>query len=254
MHGGGFALGDARKTDKLRDWIARTFDAHVVGVDYRLAPEYAAPAQRDDVVNAVRAARLGELGIEVDPSRIYLMGCSAGACIALTTAVELARAGNPVPAGLILHYPYVDASESIPCDGDAIGLSAEMAHAFNIWYAGNLDPCNPVVSPLFYDASDLAQLPRCWMYPVVGDPLMPQAEAMRERLVQAGVDCPWHPVEGAYHGYLEDAAGVGSYRAQTMDETLSGRPKGFLGVAKDVLRESLQRVLGPAARDIEIDF
>ena len=91
------------------------------------------------------------------------------------------------------------------------------------------------------------------MYPVVGDPLMPQAEAMRERLVQAGVDCPWHPVEGAYHGYLEDAADVGSYRAQTMDATLDARPRGFIDTARSVLRNSLERALGPAVADIPFD-
>ena len=254
IHGGGFALGDARKTDKLRDWIARTFDTHVVGVDYRLAPEYAAPAQRDDVVNAVRAACLGELGIEVDPTHVYLMGYSAGASLALSAAIELTRGAGIIPAGCILHYPYVDASESIPCDGDAIGLSAEMAHAFNVWYAGDRNPGDPLVSVLASDGDDLRRLPTCHVYPVVGDPLLPQAEALAARLAAADVDCRWVPVAGAYHGYLEDAADMAAYRAQTMDETLSSRPKGFLGVAKDVLRESLQRVLGPATRDIEINF
>lgn len=44
IHGGGFALGDARKEDALCEWIRDSFDVHVVGLDYRLAPENPAPA------------------------------------------------------------------------------------------------------------------------------------------------------------------------------------------------------------------
>lgn len=251
IHGGGFALGDARKGDALRQWVCDSFDVNVIGVGYRLAPESPAPSQRDDVVAAVEAACAGRLGIEVDASRVYLMGCSAGACLALTASVELARKGSVAPAGCILHYPYVDASESIPCNGDAIGLSAEMAHAFNVWYAGELDPCDPIVSPLSLDSQACKEFPPCWIYPVAGDPLMLQAEALRARLEGAGLACSWYPVEGAYHGYLEDAADMEAYRAQTMDTTLAARPDGFLCVARRVLREGFEHILGPAVRQIE---
>ena len=108
VHGGGFALGDARKEDALRAWVRDSFDIHVVGVEYRLAPEHPAPAALQDVVATMAHIARGSV-CDADASRFYLLGYSAGANLALATAfVAQARADFKV-AGLALHYPFLDA-------------------------------------------------------------------------------------------------------------------------------------------------
>ncbi len=88
IHGGswlhGNRLDDGTKR-WLNDWLAGLGYA-VASIDYRLAPEFKWPAQRDDLLAAVRFLRdhAGALGIDGD--RLVLLGRSAGAQMAIAAA------------------------------------------------------------------------------------------------------------------------------------------------------------------------
>ena len=252
VHGGGFALGDARKEDALRAWVRDSFDIHVVGVEYRLAPEHPAPAALQDVVATMAHIARGSV-CDADASRFYLLGYSAVANLALATAfVAQARADFKV-AGLALHYPFLDACT--PPDsvkGRAIDLPYEMMVAFNDWYVADGDARDPLVSPVFASDAQLAALPPVALYPVVGDPLQGQAEALRERMERLGCRMSYRPVEGVYHGYIEDAADLETYRATSMPATVAARPADFARAAGVRLKASLEDVLGPAVADVPI--
>ena len=256
LHGGGFALGDVRKGDALRAWIARRYGVNVIGVGYRLAPENPWPAALDDVIEAIEhfAAHAGEYGM--DPDAFYLVGYSAGANLALATCLKLQeRDGLPFRIqGLALHYPFLDAAVdpfSLPTGGEDI--PAEMMAAFNSWYATDNDPSNPLISPLYASDEQLAKLPRVIQYPVAGDALRPSAEALHARLEALDRPCVLHPVEGAYHGYIEDAENLEVYRATSLPETIAARPAGFAQVAAIAMKESLDELLGAPADDVPFD-
>ena len=84
VHGGAFIGGNKRRTpdspfyDNIMLWAVKN---GFIGVNmtYRLAPQFPWPAGAEDVAAAVRwvSEQIGERG--GDPSRIYLMGHSAGA-------------------------------------------------------------------------------------------------------------------------------------------------------------------------------
>jgi acetyl esterase len=95
VHGGGFVLGSLDTHDRLMRLLALDSAAAVIGVDYRLAPEYPFPAPLDDCVAAVHwiRAEAGRLG--VDPERIVLAGDSAGANLALASLLDLRDAPEP---------------------------------------------------------------------------------------------------------------------------------------------------------------
>ena len=84
VHGGAFVGGNKRTTptspfyDNIMLWAAKNGFVGV-NVAYRLAPQSPWPAGAQDLASAVRwiSDRIGERG--GDPSRIYLMGHSAGA-------------------------------------------------------------------------------------------------------------------------------------------------------------------------------
>lgn len=85
VHGGGWDGGDRTELAAFNHWLAARGVA-VAAFDYRLAPAFPWPAQREDtrvVINWIRenAARLG-----VDAGRLTLVGRSAGAQIATATA------------------------------------------------------------------------------------------------------------------------------------------------------------------------
>lgn len=246
LHGGGFATGDARKGDSLREWVCRSFDVHVVGVEYRLAPENPFPAALDDVAATVRRV-LDLPGLGADHSRVYLMGYSAGANLAAAYALRAQETGEPAPAGLILHYPCLDVADvpSVELVREE-DLPVDKMSAFSAWYAGETPATDPLISPLRASDEALAGLCPCVLCPTEGDALFPQAERFSERLAALGADARWMPVAGVYHGYIEDAGNLACYEAISMAETLETRPAGFGCVAERALRQSLAELLGPA--------
>ncbi len=88
IHGGswlhGNRLDDGTKR-WLNDWLVGLGYA-VASIDYRLSPEFKWPAQRDDLLAAIRFLRdhAGDLGIDRD--QLVLLGRSAGAQMATATA------------------------------------------------------------------------------------------------------------------------------------------------------------------------
>jgi acetyl esterase/lipase len=85
IHGGGWDSGDRTQLPEINHRLARRGYA-VAALDYRLAPRWRWPAQRDDIGAALAylKAHAGELGI--DRARFVLFGRSAGGQIATACA------------------------------------------------------------------------------------------------------------------------------------------------------------------------
>jgi acetyl esterase len=107
LHGGGFIRGDKSQRANIGLWAAREGFVAVLP-NYRLAPESRWPSGPEDVAAVWRwlhshAARLGG-----DPTRVVLMGESAGA--AHVAAASLCRAFQPagwrIAAAVLLSGPY----------------------------------------------------------------------------------------------------------------------------------------------------
>ena len=251
LHGGGFALGDARKGDALRAWVRDTFDVNVVGIEYRLAPEHPFPAALNDVAGTVRRIVDGS-EVEVAPARAVLMGYSAGANLAVAYALLSQRDNSAPPvSGLALHYPCLDVAERIDPNGvRACDLPVDKMTAFSAMYAGERDKTDPLMSPVHADDGELAALPPTVFCPVEGDALLPQAETLYRRMVDVGASGVWNPVAGVYHGYIEDAADMETFRAISMPDTVATRPRGFQRDAARAVKTSLEHLLGPACHDV----
>ncbi len=100
IHGGGWDGGDRTQ---LAMWNRRLV-AHgwvVAAISYRLAPESIWPAQRDDVLAAIAWLKANAPRLELDPTRLVLLGRSAGGQLA--TAVGYG-ARDPAIRGVIALY------------------------------------------------------------------------------------------------------------------------------------------------------
>ncbi|HEY2859916.1 MAG TPA: alpha/beta hydrolase [Terracidiphilus sp.] len=88
IHGGswlhGNRLDDGTKR-WLNDWLAGLGYA-VASIDYRLAPEFKWPAQRDDLLAAIRFLRGHAAALGIDGDRLVLLGRSAGGQMAIAAA------------------------------------------------------------------------------------------------------------------------------------------------------------------------
>lgn len=91
VHGGGWDGGDRAELAAFNHWLAVRGVA-VLAFDYRLAPAFPWPAQREDTRVVINWIRANAAVLGVDAERLTLVGRSAGAQIATATAY-----GEPLP-------------------------------------------------------------------------------------------------------------------------------------------------------------
>ena len=109
FHGGGCIIGSAEQDDAACIDLARRERCVVVNVDYRLAPEFPAPAGQLDGCAAWRwlcAGGADELGVDLERSIFF--GGSAGGNMVLGAALRLLDQGSRMPAALVSLYPMLD--------------------------------------------------------------------------------------------------------------------------------------------------
>ena len=109
FHGGGCIIGSAEQDDAACIDLARRERCVVVNVDYRLAPEFPAPAGQLDGCAAWRwlcAGGADELGVDLERSIFF--GGSAGGNMVLGAALRLLDQGSRMPAALVPLYPMLD--------------------------------------------------------------------------------------------------------------------------------------------------
>ncbi len=157
LHGGAYALGTAQASVGLTQDVARRARARGVTLDYRLAPEHPYPAALEDTVAAYRA-----LLETTDPTRVALVGESAGGGLVLATLVALRDRGLPLPSSAAVFSPWADltlggATITTKADVD-VALTAGGLRVRGAEYVGTADPTTPTVSPVFADLTGLPPL------------------------------------------------------------------------------------------------
>ena len=97
VHGGGWSAGSRRSVDAFAQRLAELgWDAFAI--DYRLAPRYRFPAALDDVDASLRWLGAHARQLHLKPTKIALLGFSAGGNLALETALTFASATVHVSA------------------------------------------------------------------------------------------------------------------------------------------------------------
>jgi acetyl esterase/lipase len=191
LHGGGWRRGSRRTT--IPASLCSTLASRgfvVAAVDYRLSGEARFPAQLDDVRAAVAWLRS-----EVDCSRMYLWGESAGAHLALLAALD----GGDVN-GVVAWYPPTD----------LVGLSGDVTRETSLLGVSPRD--NPSfarqASPLSFVRADAP--PILLMHGDADDMVPPdQSVRLASALRAAGAPVELELVPGARHMWA-DAPDVGA--------------------------------------------
>ena len=106
VHGGAFLDGHRNRSGQIYSNVTTYFARHgVVGINigYRLADDTGYPGATQDIARVVEWTHAHAAEIGVDPSRIFLMGHSAGAAHAGSYAYDkrLQPAGGPAIAGFV---------------------------------------------------------------------------------------------------------------------------------------------------------
>lgn len=104
IHGGGWTNGSAAEDAPLDHYLARRGFA-LAAIEYRFAPRWTWPAQRDDVLEAIEYLKQHASELGIDPRRFVLLGRSAGGQIAEAVA---SGAHDPAIRGCIAFYSPAD--------------------------------------------------------------------------------------------------------------------------------------------------
>jgi acetyl esterase/lipase len=205
LHGGGWVLGDHEGQDEALAAMADGAGVLVLSVGYRLAPEHPFPAGPDDCEHVARwivEEGRGRFGLDA----FVLGGESAGAHLALLTALRLRDRHGLVDAALGLHLVYgaydFACTPSQRAWGDRQLVLSEPTMR---WFYGCATPGltdaerqDPEISPLY---ADLFGLPPCHLAVGTLDPLLDDSLFLHQRLLAADGDSTLQVWPGAVHGF-----------------------------------------------------
>ncbi|MET0468387.1 MAG: alpha/beta hydrolase [Aeromicrobium sp.] len=196
-HGGGFAVGSAFSHRKLAAHFAKALGVQALVLDYRRAPEHPHPAQVEDVVSAFLA--LVERGIA--PQDITVIGDSAGANLAVATAVLLRDQALPLPGDVIALSPWLDMENRgetlVSNDATDALISVGLLEGMIAGVLGDrVSPTEPLANPLY---ADFDGFPRLYITAGGDESLLDNATRLEQLAQDAGVDVTLSVVEGQQH-------------------------------------------------------
>jgi epsilon-lactone hydrolase len=183
LHGGGYLFGSPKTHRQVLIAMAKAFKAPAYGLDYRLAPEHPFPAAVEDAAKAYQW-----LLTQHPEADIVLAGDSAGAGLAIATAVGVRDAGIKLPRAIVAFSPYSDlavtgASVEANAKSCAMFTPRGIREAAEMYLAG-ADARDPRASPLY---ADLAGLPPMLLFASRHEILRDDTLRLAERASAAGV-------------------------------------------------------------------
>jgi acetyl esterase len=229
LHGGGFVLGDLESHDVPCRILARHSGAHVLAVDYRLAPEHPFPAPLEDALAALRWAHEHARSLGADPDRVAIAGDSAGGNLsAVASWLAVRENAAPPPAAQLLIYPateFVDLSESQRRFDEGFLLIRRDMDWFSDRYTAGHDRTDPRLS--IARADELSDLPPALVITAGFDPLRDEGEAYARRLAEAEVPVLVRRFSDQIHGFI-NLVGICRSSRDALLET-AGATRALLG-------------------------
>lgn len=110
IHGGGFTTGSATERRDLTQYIVKEFGYNCISVNYRLAPESKWPTQLLDVYEIFNELHR----FSIDPTRVIVMGESAGGTLSLDLGLMLRNQHKKLPRGIIALSPPTNHADQLP--------------------------------------------------------------------------------------------------------------------------------------------
>ena len=177
LHGGAYTFCSPATHRGLTGRIALASNARILVPAYRLAPENPFPAALEDSLAAWKYL----LGLGIPAQQLVIAGDSAGGGLALASALSLRDGRKTLPAALVLLSPWVD-----------LVASKEFAKP----YAGDEDPANPLISPLY---ADLRGLPPTLIQAGGSEFLLRDSQQLNEKMEASKVDVRFSVYKGMNH-------------------------------------------------------
>jgi len=226
-HGGGWVIANLDTYDASARALTNQANAVVVSSHYRQGPEHKFPAAHQDAFTAYRWALQNAKSIKGDPSKVAVVGESAGGNLAAAVSMMARDSSVQRPVYQVLVYPiagydlntpsYLENAQAKPLD------KAGMAWFFENYLRSSADGKNPMIDLVH---ANVEGLPRTTVITAQIDPLRSEGQALAERLRQAGIEVDAKNYKGVAHEFfgmgpvLDDAK-------EAQEQAVSGLKKGF---------------------------
>ncbi|KAH6682147.1 alpha/beta hydrolase fold-domain-containing protein [Plectosphaerella plurivora] len=225
--GGGFVLGQPSDGETNDRMLSDAVNAVVVSVDYAKSPRYPYPhalLQLFEVLLWATGGQLAEvLGFDIDPSRVAVMGNSAGGNLTAALTMLVSFTSGPCAtyrkrlpesfkiAAQVLLYPslacnrpylerYSSSDDAVRAASLPVSVASLMEDAYLPPY---IDQNQVFIAPVDADVDMVRSLglPSTLCLTAGKDCLKHEAEAYTNNLKDAGVDVRVHEYPNAIHGF-----------------------------------------------------
>jgi acetyl esterase len=206
IHGGGWCMFSIDTHDRLLREYAHAAGIVVVAMDYALSPEHRYPLAQDQCVATIAWLRAHADALGIQRDRLALGGDSAGANLALTTALRLRAAGQLAGIGaLLLNYGAFDTVISLQAaqlgTPEDLLTVPEMEEFWRCYLGPDWARCaDPLAVPM---QATLQDLPPALLLYGDRDVLGEQSVQMAARLQAAGNAMELRRYRGAPHSFVE---------------------------------------------------
>ncbi|WP_375479804.1 alpha/beta hydrolase [uncultured Jatrophihabitans sp.] len=203
VHGGGMILGSVDLYSGLVAKYVSLSSVPMLAVEYRLAPEHPYPAAVEDVYAALVWLTQHAAELEINTTRLAVMGDSAGGGLAVAAALLARDRRGPALARQILIYPMLDDRTAQP--DVELRRHLTWSHDDNLtgWRAllGHIPPRDVPSYAAPARAADLTGLPATYLEVGQLDLFRDEALAFVHRLCRAGTDVEFHLRLGVPHDF-----------------------------------------------------
>ncbi len=231
-HGGGFVIADIDTYDSTPRAIAKGAKAVVVSVEYRHAPEAKFPAQHEDALAAYKWVLANAKSFGGDPSKVALLGESAGGNLATNVAIAARDQNLEKPDYVVAVYPmagtnldtqsYKDNTSTKPLNKDM------MAYFYDQTVRNDADRADPRLD--IVGKADLKGLPPFTVVTAQIDPLLDDGKALADKIKAAGGSVTYRDYPGVTHEFFGMGAVVAKAK-QAEDAVVADLKKAFAGDA-----------------------
>lgn len=206
FHGGGYLFGGNAMNDAMWSAVRDSLGANVASVEYRKSPDYQYRAALDDAYDAAIYLKEHAADFGHDPAHISVMGCSAGASLAATVAIDASKRGGIEFDRQILMYPFLDAATDPDSKGEG-SLQGSVMYIFNELHCTPEEARLPEVSPVFATREECEGLPEAIFCMADNDNLKHEGFRYAQMLEDAGVTVHTSQYERMPHGFFESGFG-----------------------------------------------
>ena len=201
FHAGGMVYGNYRSDWQRMDEYAQNLGLCSISLDYRLAPEHAAPAAIDDGASVWNWILDNAGDEDLDLGRLIIGGASSGAGLAASVSQRIYDMGGPQPILQFLTYPMLDDRTATKPANTTHYLWSSANNRY-AWGAYLGVPAGSEVVPKYAVPSrreDLSGLPPAWIGVGTLDLFHDEDVEYARRLEESGVKVDLKVTEGAFH-------------------------------------------------------